>query len=79
MSAEAVDLDVKLAVTDTGIGMYAIQLERLYRPFERLGAEVGTIPGNGIGLTIARGMVHAMGGRMGVTSERESGTTFVFT
>lgn len=76
VSAESAEAEVKLMVMDTGIGMSAVQLERLYRPFERLGAEAGTIPGNGIGLTIAKGMVQAMGGKIEVCSEKGVGTTF---
>lgn len=70
------DTEAKIAVSDTGIGLTRDQLSRLYIPFDRLGAETGTVEGTGIGLVIAKGLVQAMSGRIDVTSEPGKGTTF---
>jgi signal transduction histidine kinase/CheY-like chemotaxis protein len=70
------DGEATIAVADTGLGMTAEQLGRLYQPFDRLGAESGPVEGSGIGLVIARGLVQGMGGRLAVTSEPGSGTVF---
>lgn len=67
-----------LAVRDTGCGLSAEQLPRLFQPFERLGAERGTVEGTGIGLYLSRRLVQAMGGRMGVASVAGVGSTFWF-
>ena len=67
---------VKIAVTDTGQGIAPEKIEQLFTPFERLGAEHGTVAGSGLGLVVTRGLVEAMGGQVGVTSALGSGTTF---
>ncbi len=73
-----VELDVadqrcEIAVTDTGLGMTAQQLSRLFQPFERLGREE---EGNGLGLVITRLLVSMMGGAIEVSSRPQQGTTF---
>jgi len=67
--------DVVLNVADTGPGIPADRLERLFVPFERLGADDDGKPGAGLGMGLARGLVEAMGGSMQVTSEGGAGTT----
>lgn len=66
---------VRLTIEDTGVGMTHEQLERLFRPFERLGQERSRIPGTGLGLVIARSVVVEMGGTLNVTSAPHAGTT----
>jgi CheY-like chemotaxis protein len=63
-------------VSDTGIGIPAERLGELFTPFERLGAERGDIEGTGLGLAVAKGLVEAMEGAMGVESVVGKGTTF---
>jgi PAS domain S-box-containing protein len=65
-----------LVVRDTGRGLSATQLEHLFEPFNRLGAEREGIEGVGIGLTIVRHLVHSMGGRLEVHSQPDEGTAF---
>jgi signal transduction histidine kinase/CheY-like chemotaxis protein len=67
---------VQISVTDTGKGMTPEQLEQLFTPFERLGAEHGTVAGSGLGLVVTKGLVEAMGGGISVESEPGLGTTF---
>lgn len=76
VTVEAVEgEDVLLSIRDTGQGMTQAQLARLFLPFERLGAEKTAIPGCGLGLVIARGLMAAMGGELAVTSDTDKGTT----
>jgi PAS domain S-box-containing protein len=70
---------VELRVEDTGIGMSAAQLERLFTPFERLGAEATGIKGSGIGLALAKKLVEMMGGAIHVHSQPGLGSAFVVT
>lgn len=63
-------------VRDSGIGMTSAQIEQLFQPFNRLGAESSTVEGTGIGLTIVRQIVHRMGGRIEVDSKPRQGSTF---
>ncbi len=67
---------VVIDVRDTGQGLSAAQRERLFQPFERLGAERGSIEGTGIGLALCQRLVLAMGGRIGVESEPGVGSSF---
>jgi PAS domain S-box-containing protein len=66
---------VELAITDTGPGITAEKLERLFDPFERLGAERTGIEGTGLGLALSMRLMEAMGGTIKAESEPENGTT----
>lgn len=70
---------VEIVVEDTGIGMSADELEMLFRPFTRFGERQASVDGHGIGMTITRQLVEAMGGRIDVTSEPGNGTRVVIT
>jgi len=67
---------IRLSVTDTGAGLSATQLARLFNPFERLGAEQTRVEGTGLGLVLAKRMVEYMGGTLGVESVAGLGSTF---
>ncbi|CAN5556473.1 hypothetical protein BH09PSE5_BH09PSE5_44360 [soil metagenome] len=65
-----------LTVCDTGIGMSADQIDRLFKPFDRLGREDSGIEGTGIGMVITRGLVELMQGRLMVSSSVGAGSEF---
>jgi len=67
---------VRVAVVDDGPGIAPERVDRLFQPFERLGAEAGPVEGTGIGLALSRHLAEAMGGRMGVQTEPGRGATF---
>jgi signal transduction histidine kinase/ActR/RegA family two-component response regulator len=73
---QATPATVRISVTDTGKGMTPEQLEQLFIPFERLGAEHGPAAGSGLGLVVTKGLVEAMDGQIFVASEVGVGTTF---
>ncbi len=70
---------VTIAIQDTGFGLTGAQLDRLFEPFNRLGAESGATEGTGIGLVIVRQLVLAMNGTIDVASEPGAGSTFTLT
>ena len=70
---------VSITVKDTGIGMTPEQLERLFQPFDRLGAERTRVQGTGLGLVICQALVNEMGGSLVVSSEARAGTTATIT
>jgi signal transduction histidine kinase/ActR/RegA family two-component response regulator len=77
-SCEATDGDrVRIGVADTGPGIAPENLERLFTPFDRLGAERTDIEGTGMGLTLSRRLIELMGGTLTVDSALGQGTTFV--
>jgi signal transduction histidine kinase/HAMP domain-containing protein len=69
------DTEVFLEVTDTGTGIPASELERVFERFYRR-SEARKQEGFGLGLAIARRMVSVMGGRIGASSIEGEGSTF---
>lgn len=67
---------VRFSVVDDGPGIPLDLQERLFEPFDRLGAEGGAVEGTGLGLVVSRELVHAMDGHMGVRSAPGRGSTF---
>jgi len=68
---------VSVAVSDTGQGMDAGQLERIFDRFYRAGPTSGGGPsGSGLGLSIVRSLVDLHGGSIDVKSAPGRGTTF---
>jgi signal transduction histidine kinase/CheY-like chemotaxis protein len=67
---------VRIAVTDTGIGIAPGQIERLFSPFERLDAERLGVEGTGLGLAISHQLMKRMQGSIEVQSEPGRGSTF---
>jgi signal transduction histidine kinase len=66
---------VVLEVIDTGTGIPAAEIERVFERFYRR-SETRTQEGFGLGLAIARRMVDVMGGEIGATSVEGEGSTF---
>jgi PAS domain S-box-containing protein len=69
--------DAHLVVQDTGQGLTLEQQAQLFQPFNRLGAQHTGVPGTGIGLSIAHGLVALMKGRMDVRSQPGVGSEFM--
>ncbi|MCK6397483.1 GAF domain-containing protein [Thauera aminoaromatica] len=75
---EAVGGRCRIGVVDTGIGIPASRLGELFQPFNRLGAESGSIEGTGVGLALTRKLVDLMHGELGVHSREGEGSAFWF-
>jgi signal transduction histidine kinase len=69
---------LRVEVTDTGPGVDESLVDRLFVPFDRLGAERQGIEGTGLGLPLSRRLIEAMGGRLDVTPGEHGGCTFFF-
>ena len=67
---------VKIKITDTGAGIIATDLQKLFSPFERIGAEKSNIEGSGLGLAVSKKLTEAMNGQIGVESTPGEGSTF---
>ncbi|HEX3747165.1 MAG TPA: HAMP domain-containing sensor histidine kinase [Bryobacteraceae bacterium] len=75
VSAETED-HYRIAVKDTGIGIAAEDIPRLFSEFGQLGRSETTKTGSGLGLAISKNLAEAQGGSVGVTSEINRGSTF---
>ena len=67
---------VHVDITDSGIGLSPAQLERLFEPFNRVGAERTGVEGHGLGLAHSRALARSMGGEITVTSQPGQGSCF---
>ncbi|MFT3663929.1 PAS domain-containing protein [Piscinibacter sp.] len=71
--------NVLLQVRDTGVGITADDLPRIFQPFQRGAQAHGTIEGTGIGLAVTQALVELMGGRITASSTPGAGSVFSVT
>ena len=67
---------LRISIGDTGPGIDIDNRERIFEPFERLGAEATDTEGSGIGLALSKALVGAMGGKLGLDSIPGAGSIF---
>ncbi|MCK4764988.1 MAG: response regulator, partial [Candidatus Aminicenantes bacterium] len=71
---------IRFAVVDTGIGIPAAELDKIFEAFTQAERQAaGKYSGTGLGLAISKQLTEMMGGRIGVESEPGKGSTFRFT
>ena len=72
--------EVKISVTDSGPGIAPEDQAKLFQPFSQVdGSPTRKTGGSGLGLSISRALVEMHGGRIGVESQLDKGSTFFFT
>jgi CheY-like chemotaxis protein/nitrogen-specific signal transduction histidine kinase len=68
------------AISDSGIGMTAAEMRRLFRPFTQANDTIGRAYGGaGLGLVLVKRLAKAMDGSLTVKSRPKHGSTFTFT
>jgi signal transduction histidine kinase len=79
--SDEVEGTVRINFTDTGIGIPANKMHRLFIPFDRLDIEQSTlnIEGTGLGLALCEKLATEMGGTIEAQSEEGQGSTFTVT
>ena len=70
---------VRVAVSDTGIGIAEADLDKVFEPFAQSAQGITAIRGTGLGLPICREIVEHHGGRLWLQSRVGAGSTFQFT
>lgn len=71
------DAHLQVQVRDNGFGIEARHLDKIFERFYRVKNEhTRYVTGTGLGLPIAKGLVEALGGRIGVRSQPNEGSTF---
>ena len=73
MRAEAVDGRLRIAVSDTGIGIAGEELDKVFLEFHRADS---ARDGTGLGLTISQRLARALGGGITADSRLDAGSTF---
>ncbi|WP_103666348.1 chemotaxis protein CheB [Pseudanabaena sp. BC1403] len=69
---------IQFAISDTGIGISAAEMGKIFLPFEQAGKSKMRSQGVGLGLAISQNIVKKMGGEIKVVSEINVGSTFSF-
>jgi predicted ATPase/signal transduction histidine kinase/CheY-like chemotaxis protein len=68
--------NIKFSIEDTGCGIAAEQLEKIFLPFEQVGHANCKKEGTGLGLSISQSIITMMGGKLTVKSTPNVGSTF---
>ena len=69
---------VKVSVSDTGIGLTAENLQKLFRPFSRIAVPGRLTEGTGLGLYLSQKLARFLGGDITAESELHKGSVFTF-
>jgi signal transduction histidine kinase/CheY-like chemotaxis protein len=73
-------VQIKFSIKDTGIGIDEKSIEQLFQSFYQVDSSISKkYGGSGLGLSICKDLIHAMGGRIWVESKPGQGSTFFFT
>lgn len=73
------NVKLKIEIKDTGVGIPHDKQDQIFQSFSQADSNTTRLyGGTGLGLTISKKLIEIMGGKIGVTSDLEFGTTFSF-
>lgn len=78
LSSSATQVQVGFEVSDTGVGMHADELGRIFDAYEQVGEPSRRAAGTGLGLSISQRLVQTLGGEISVHSTPGIGSVFSF-
>lgn len=73
-----IDKDLTIVIEDNGIGMDKEEIDKVFEPFFRIDPS-RTVGGLGLGLSVVKGIVDSMGGKIEVDSNKGVGTKIIIT
>lgn len=77
IAAHNTHVDIKISISDSGIGLSQEQQQELFSPFSQADtSNAREYGGTGLGLSICKGLIERMEGEIGVDSELGQGSTF---
>jgi signal transduction histidine kinase/DNA-binding response OmpR family regulator len=76
LSADHTDTEVRITVTDTGVGITADDHAKVFEEFAQVGDPTARQAGTGLGLTLTRRLVEAHGGLIELQSQPGQGSAF---
>lgn len=76
LKSSQVNGEVRIEVTDTGVGIAKEDIPKLFKEFSQVGQNIG---GTGLGLAICKMIIKDHGGKIWVESEKGKGSSFIFT
>ena len=79
LEQNAESINLRFAVSDTGIGIPADKVDAVFGSFTRVRTKDRIFEGTGLGLSIAKNIVQQLGGEIGASSVLGEGSTFTFT
>ncbi|MBP0019122.1 MAG: response regulator [Cyanobacteria bacterium SBLK] len=77
-SASSSSVQLHFQIEDTGIGLSEAQIEKIFQPFEQVGALSRKAEGTGLGLPITEKILEMMNSTLTVTSKLDRGSCFAF-
>lgn len=77
-SEDSVAQPIRFEIKDTGVGIAADEIEKIFQPFEQVGDREKQKGGIGLGLAISQQIIQLMGSQLKVTSQLKEGSTFWF-
>jgi signal transduction histidine kinase/DNA-binding response OmpR family regulator len=79
LKVEPLDQKIRFQIQDSGVGMSAEQVEKIFLPFEQVGDTKKQAEGTGLGLAISQNIVALMNSQIDVQSTLGEGSIFSFT
>jgi len=76
VAASILEGNITISIVDSGIGIEKSLQDKVFQPFQRLGAQFSDIEGTGLGLSISKELIELMAGEIGFTSQEFEGSRF---